>query len=198
MADVMGAAAGYGMICLIGMLIAGFLTEIRKMQRETMTACGWVFLCCGLFAAAHYGIIMLIRVILYGAEDVNGLMDLVRHEGFARFYDLPEHAALYAMTASAAITAMAGCLVFFGVRQAVDGLCAKKVLILFYLLPGMGTAFLPLQGCLAALAFAIVLFLLCRFVRFPKWKIPSFLLIIAVVLFSMIRFFVLFRWVMGV
>lgn len=198
MADVMGAAAGFGMICLILMLIGAFLAEIRVIRKETLKDLGRTLVCCGLFGAAHYGIIALIRMVLYGMEDMNGLMDLLSHNAFGRFRDLQENAAMYAVTVSMAVTAVSGCLFFFGVKAATDGACAMKMLILFFLLPGMGTAFLPLKGCLAALIVSVILFIVCKFVRLPRWKMPIWLYGVVLALFAMLRCFTLFRWTMGV
>lgn len=198
MADVVGAAAGCGMLCLILMLIGGFLTEIHLIRRETLKGCGRVFLCCGLFAGAHYGIVALARAVLYGMQDMNGFMALVQHEAFARFYDLPENAAMYAITVSVMITAVSGCLLFFGIKGMAGSNRAMKALILFYLLPGMGSAFLPLGGCVWALVAAVILFVVCKCCRLPKGKMPVWLYGSVFVLLAICRCFMLFRWTMGV
>lgn len=199
MGDVLGAAAGYGMICLILMLIASFLTEIQKLKQEKLHETGRVFLYCGLFGAAHYGALALIRMALYGAENLNGFGDLVSHPAFTWRYDLPDSGAMYAITLSWVIMAVAGCFLFYGVRAIADPDGAAKGLMLFYLLPGMGWAFMPGFWCLIALAAAVVIFVFMKTVRpLAVVKMPGWLYGGICVLFAMVRGFMLFLFVKGV
>lgn len=199
MGDVLGAAAGYGMICLILMLIASFLTEIQKLKQEKLHETGRVFLYCGLFAAAHYGIPALIRMALYGAENLNGFVDLVSHPAFSWLYDLPDNGAMYAITLSWVAMAVAGCFLFYGVRAIAGQGGSAKGLILFYLLPGLEWAFMPGFGCLIALAAAVVIYIIMKTVRpLAVGKLPGWLCGGICVLFAMVRGFMLFLFAKGV
>lgn len=198
MADIMGAAAGYGMISLVLMLIAAFLTEIHKLKRETLRDTGRVFLCCGLFADAQYGMMVLIRVVLYGMENTSGFMDIVNHPDFSWLYDMPENGSMYAITLSFAFMAVCGCFLFQGLKGAGGKEEADKGLITFYLLPGMGWAFMPGWGFLIALVISVAVFVLMKLVRPVLWKMPGWLYGGFCVLFAMLRCFMLFRWTMGV
>ena len=66
MADILGAAAGCGMMVLIMMLIFSFLVQIGVMKKETMAAAGRVFGRCGLFALGIDAAILLIAWVALG------------------------------------------------------------------------------------------------------------------------------------
>lgn len=198
MADIVGAAAGYGMICLVLMLMAAFLTEIHKLKRETLWDTGRVFLCCGLFAAGQYGIMVLIRMVLYGMENLNGFMDLVNHQTILWLYEMPENGSMYAITLSFVLMAVCGCFLFQGLKGAGGKEEADKGLMMFYLLPGMGWAFMPGWGFLIALVISVAVFVLMKRMRPALRKMPGWLYGGFCVLFAMLRCFMLFRWTMGV
>lgn len=199
MADVMGAAAGYGMICLILLLITAFLTEIKICKNETLHHTGRVFLCCGLFGIAHYGALVLIRMVLYGMENMNGFMDIVGHSSFAWMYDLPENDAMYAITFSSVMMAVSGCFLYHAISGVADKDGAAKALMLFYLLPGMGGAFMPGWGCMAGLGAAAIIFAVMKIVRpCAVRKMPAWLYGGICVLLALMRGFMLFLWVRGV
>lgn len=198
MADIIGAFAGCGMIFLIMMLVGNFLAEIHIIRRETILDMGRVLLCCGVFTAVQYGLMVLIRMVCFGMQDMLGFMDMVQHRAFYSFWDQPENTALYAITIAVVCTSVSGWLIFHSMKAGVGKGGAMKAVILFFLLPGMGWAFMPFWACWVALAFAILLCVLKKLRLLPLWKMPETLYGSLCVLFAMLRCFMLFRLVMGV
>lgn len=200
MADILGAAAGCGMIFLVFMLVGCFLAEIRLLQRNTVLAWGWVLVCCSLFAIAQYGLMIIVRIILYGNENnLYRFAEIVQHRKFLQFRYSDGKTARYAITFSVLMMAAAGICFYETAKYLLNREKAKKSVILFYLLPGMSYLFMP--GC-HSWALALICAALFAAVKIIgkkiKMKFPAWAFYGLAVVFGILRCFDLLRFVTGV
>lgn len=200
MADILGAAAGSSMVMLVMMLVICFLNEIGMVKRAAVMEWGRVFLLCGIFAAIQYGTMVLMRFVLYGTENVYTLCDVAQHRLFDRFWTLPEHAAQYAITFSVVMMAVAGALLFQGIKKMTNTEMAKQGLVVFYLLPGCEFLLMPFGFGWIAVIVCAAFFAMAHLMKkqMKEARLPAALYYGAVVILGMMRFFGLLRFVMGV
>ncbi|MBQ4639544.1 MAG: hypothetical protein IJB69_03390 [Clostridia bacterium] len=167
MADILGAAAGCGMMVLIMMLIFSFLVQIGVMKKETMAAAGRVFGRCGLFALGIDAAILLIAWVALGWEDVQSMKGLLCHGMFGWLSEtaVPVHTFLQVQYM---VMALSGLLCYAAFRKNGDEKSAMRGLNLFYLLPGMGIFFLPVSVGFIPLLIAGVLFAFSKYIPAGK------------------------------
>lgn len=198
MADLLGAAAGCGMLLLIGMLVGAFLCEIGRMKGHTLSGLGRAGAITGLFALLTYGVLLLMRLFLYGGGIGRELSDIVQHRGFNRlFYAQSLLPVQYALMFSWALLIAANMLLYRAFSQRAGEKTAGKAVALACMLPGMECCFLPLFG-------SGIYLLLCAGVYFLRKRLPLDRLRISggmmqgvVVVLGMVRCLILFRLMVG-
>lgn len=198
MADLLGAAASLGMIILIGMLVADFLQEIGRMEREKlmgiMKAAG---ICC-LFALEIYALIAVIRVLMYGTMDMRLFSSLVQHDAFRGLWEQSAFPVHYKLAGAVFVTGNGFVLLYHAAVYGTGEKKARKIMACFGLMPGMEYCFLPLKGSVIWLGICLLLFLLRKKVHGFHFSLPKWGIYIYIALASFLRCYILYRFVTGV
>lgn len=197
MADILGAAAGCGMMVMIVGLIGCFLKRISVIKAEVVKACLFVCSICGVFAVGEYGLMLLMEKGMYGTEAVSSFSDILRHGLFAHLLSsaVPVHTFLQLQYI---VMALSGMLIYAAAKTGADEQAAKKGTVLFYMLPGAELFFLPVSFGWVPLAAAAVVFLLRKQFSFRRMTENDGVMTGMYAVFGIVKCLVLYRMVSGV